>query len=122
MSIFTLLPANKVESLALMYVENLPSMRCKTYIPSALQVVVVCISCLKKRLLVHSASTEEADKVSTLILGSQVILVALEMLATRSSVTSLQGRQGLSETTQLFGWAILSKSCGIRLISTLVVV
>lgn len=59
----------------------------------------------------HRLSAAEADGVSRVILGLQVGLVALAMLVTRSSVASLQTKQGLPLGTQIAGWATLGKYC-----------
>lgn len=56
-------------------------------------------------------SAADADGVSRAILGLQVGLVALAMLVTRSSVASLQTKQGLPLGTQIAGWATLGKYC-----------
>lgn len=57
----------------------------------------------------HRLSAADADGVSRAILGLQVGLVALAMLVTRSSVASLQTKQGLPLGTQIAGWATLGK-------------
>lgn len=43
-------------------------------------------------------------------MGVQVGLVALAMVVTRSSVASLQAKQGLPLGTQVVGWVTLGKS------------
>lgn len=69
----------------------------------------------EKSLLVKTSPTKEglsssnADGISRTILGVQVGLVALAMVVTRSSVTSLQAKQGLPLGTQMAGWVTLSK-------------
>jgi hypothetical protein len=66
----------------------------------------------EKRLLAQTElSAADADGVSRAILGLQVGLVALAMLVTRSSVASLQTKQGLPLGTQIAGWATLGKYC-----------
>lgn len=55
-------------------------------------------------------ASSQADVLSRVILGVQVGLVALAMLVTRSSVASLQAKQGLPLGTQIVGWFTLSKS------------
>lgn len=71
----------------------------------------------EKRLLVQTVpskdalSIADADGVSRAILGLQVGLVALAILVTRSSVASLQTKQGLPLGTQIAGWATLGKYC-----------
>ncbi|KAF2455152.1 GPI ethanolamine phosphate transferas-like protein [Lineolata rhizophorae] len=50
------------------------------------------------------------DGVSRSIIGVQIGLVALAMLVTRSSVASLQAREGLPLGTQIVGWIVLVAS------------
>lgn len=75
----------------------------------------------EKSLLVQTApskdrlSAADADGVSRSILGLQVGLVALAMLVTRSSVASLQAKQGLPLGTQIVGWATLGRYCSCSL-------
>lgn len=54
-------------------------------------------------------ASEKADALSRTILGTQVGLVALAMLVTKSSVASLQAKEGLPLGTQVVGWVVLSK-------------
>ena len=54
-----------------------------------------------------SLATVAPDTLSRAILGAQVGLVALAMLVTRSSVTSLQAKKGLPLGTQIVGWFTL---------------
>lgn len=71
---------------------------------------------LEKSLLVQTAPSDaglgaaKTDNVSRAILGVQVGLVALAMLVTRSSVASLQAKQGLPLGTQMLGWVVLGES------------
>jgi GPI ethanolamine phosphate transferase 1 len=53
----------------------------------------------------------EQDKtlISRAVVGIQVGLVMLSILVTRSSVASLQAKQGLPLGTQLVGWLTMSK-------------
>ena len=46
---------------------------------------------------------------SRIILGAQVGLILLAMIVTRSSVTSLQAKQGLPMGNQIVGWLVLSR-------------
>jgi len=74
----------------------------------------------EKSLLVQTAPSKEAlsaakaDGLSRSILGVQVGLVGLAMLVTRSSVASLQAKQGLPLGTQLVGWVTLGKLLSIN--------
>lgn len=105
MSIFTLLPANKVEDANLIFLGGL-----------LILTLGVLYIAFEKSLIASAApsgsalSAPKADGLSRSILGVQVGLVALAMIVTRSSVTSLQAKQGLPLGTQLVGWATLGKS------------
>lgn len=48
------------------------------------------------------------DGLSGTLLGVQVGLIMLAMIVTRSSVASLQAKNGLPLGNQVLGWAILS--------------
>ncbi|KAK5708710.1 Glycosyl phosphatidyl inositol anchor synthesis [Elasticomyces elasticus] len=103
MSIFTLLPAIKTESTTMILIGGL----------LILAVGVMYIATEKSLLSSTSRSKSElgapkADGTSRMILGTQVGLVALAMLVTRSSVASLQAKQGLPLGTQLVGWFTLA--------------
>ncbi|KAI6824869.1 GPI ethanolamine phosphate transferase [Hortaea werneckii] len=105
MSIFTLLPANKVEDANLIFLGGL-----------LIFTLGVLYIAFEKSLIASAApsgsglSAPKADGLSRSILGVQVGLVALAMIVTRSSVTSLQAKQGLPLGTQLVGWATLVAS------------
>ncbi|BCR82768.1 GPI ethanolamine phosphate transferase 1 [Aspergillus chevalieri] len=105
MSVFTLLPANKLEDITLISVGGI-----------LILLVGFLYIAFEKRLLVQTLpskdglSAADADGVSRAILGLQVGLVALAMLVTRSSVASLQTKQGLPLGTQIAGWATLVAS------------
>ncbi|KAK4890428.1 Glycosyl phosphatidyl inositol anchor synthesis [Elasticomyces elasticus] len=103
MSIFTLLPAIKTESTTMILIGGM----------LILAVGVIYIATEKSLLLSTSRSKSElgapkADGTSRMILGTQVGLVALAMVVTRSSVASLQAKQGLPLGTQLVGWFTLA--------------
>lgn len=105
MSIFTLLPANKVENANLIILGGLITV-----------IVGLAYILLEKSLLVQTApgssslASNKPDGISRTIMGAQVGLVALAMLVTRSSVFSLQAKQGLPLGTQIVGWATLIAS------------
>ena len=105
MSIFTLLPANKVEDSSLIMLGG-----------ALILILGVLYIALEKSLLVQTAPDHEGlasarpDSISRMILGVQVGLVALAMLVTRSSVASLQAKQGLPLGTQVVGWITLIAS------------
>lgn len=48
-----------------------------------------------------------SNGVSRSIIGLQIGLIALAMLVTRSSVTSLQAKRGLPLGNQVMGWLVL---------------
>lgn len=57
------------------------------------------------------SKTKNARKeISRALIGIQVGLVALAVVVTRSSVLSLQAKQGLPRGNQIVGWLVLSKS------------
>ncbi|KAK5760840.1 Glycosyl phosphatidyl inositol anchor synthesis [Elasticomyces elasticus] len=101
MSIFTLLPAIKTESTTMILI-------------GGLLILAVGVIYIEKSLLSSTSRSKsglgapKADGTSRMILGIQVGLVALAMLVTRSSVASLQAKQGLPLGTQLVGWFTLA--------------
>ncbi|KAK0365303.1 Glycosyl phosphatidyl inositol anchor synthesis [Friedmanniomyces endolithicus] len=106
MGVFTLLPAIKVESATMILVGG-----------SLILAVGVLYIALEKTLLASTAlpgmdrnglGAMKADGISRGILGAQVGLIALAMLVTRSSVASLQAKQGLPLGTQMVGWLTLA--------------
>ena len=122
MSIFTLVPAIKVEDSNLILVGGM-----------LILVIGVLYIVLEQRLIVQAVANNKEfeaarpDGLSRSILGVQVRacrrpdcactadtpakvgLVALAILVTRSSVASLQAKQGLPLGTQLVGWATLGR-------------
>jgi phosphatidylinositol glycan class N len=105
MSVFTLLPANKVENSSVILLGGF-----------VILVVGLSYILLEKSVLVQTApdknglGSNKADGLSRMIMGVQVGLVALAMLVTRSSVFSLQAKQGLPLGTQVVGWITLVAS------------
>jgi phosphatidylinositol glycan class N len=105
MSIFTLLPANKVENANLILLGGLITV-----------VVGLAYILLEKSMLVQTSrsnsglASNKPDSISRAIMGVQVGLVTLAMVVTRSSVFSLQAKQGLPLGTQVVGWATLIAS------------
>lgn len=57
-----------------------------------------------------SRAKQSRKRISRTLLGIQVGLVALAVVVTRSSVLSLQAKQGLPRGNQVVGWLVLSKS------------
>ncbi|KAK4958616.1 Glycosyl phosphatidyl inositol anchor synthesis, partial [Elasticomyces elasticus] len=105
MSIFTLLPALKVEDARLISLGGL-----LMFLLGALYIV------FEKNMLVQARRVSDgldlfgSNGLSRLILGGQVGLVALAVLVTRSSVASLQAKRGLPLGTQTMGWTVLVTS------------
>ncbi|EON66176.1 GPI ethanolamine phosphate transferase 1 [Coniosporium apollinis CBS 100218] len=105
MSLFTLLPVVKVESINLILLGGL-----LMFAVGALYVL------FEKSIMVQSKSTKAAlasssfDRLSRTVLGVQTGLIALAMYVTRSSTASLQARLGLPLGTQVVGWTVLVAS------------
>lgn len=105
MSIFTLLPAMKVEDANLVLLGGF-----------LILTVGVLYILLEKSLLAQTAPSKDGlasnkvDGISRTIMGVQVGLVALSMLVTRTSVASLQAKQGLPLGAQVVGWITLVAS------------
>ncbi|KAF2019347.1 GPI ethanolamine phosphate transferase 1 [Aaosphaeria arxii CBS 175.79] len=105
MSIFTLLPANKVEDLNMILLGG-----------GLMFAVGGLYLIFEKSILVDAESSKDelsspaADGLSRIILGTQIGLVALAMIVTRSSVWYLNARQGLPLGTQSVGWITLIAS------------
>ncbi|OJD28675.1 gpi ethanolamine phosphate transferase 1 [Diplodia corticola] len=104
MSVFTLLDAVKVEDINLILIGG---------------VLMFTVGALylffEKSIIAQSTATkglasEKADGLSRTILGTQVGLIALAMLVTKSSVASLQAKEGLPLGTQVVGWVVLVAS------------
>jgi phosphatidylinositol glycan class N len=105
MSVFTLLPANKVENSSVILLGGF-----------IILVIGLAYILLEKSMLAQTApeksglGSNKADGLSRIIMGVQVGLVALAMFVTRSSVFSLQAKQGLPLGTQVVGWITLIAS------------
>ena len=105
MSVFTLLPANKVENSSVILLGGF-----------IILVIGLAYILLEKSVLAQTApeksglGSNKADGLSRIIMGVQVGLVALAMFVTRSSVFSLQAKQGLPLGTQVVGWITLIAS------------
>ena len=56
-------------------------------------------------------STTALDSLSKNILGAQIGLIVLAMVVTKSSVTSIQAKQGLPLGNQVVGWIVLGTQC-----------
>ncbi|KAK3113301.1 Glycosyl phosphatidyl inositol anchor synthesis [Teratosphaeriaceae sp. CCFEE 6253] len=105
MSAFTLLPAIKTESATTILIGG-----------TLILLLGVAYIALEKSLLLTVAPARQglrapkADGTSRAVFGAQVGLIALAMLVTRSSVASLQAKQGLPLGTQMVGWVTLVAS------------
>ncbi|KAF2152046.1 putative phosphatidylinositolglycan class N [Myriangium duriaei CBS 260.36] len=102
MSIFTLLPANKVESNTLISFGGV-----------LMLVLGIMYITFEKSILQHvkpddnGLGSDKPDSISRAILGVQVGLIGLAIMVTRSSVASLQAKAGLPLGTQVVGWIVL---------------
>ncbi|KAF2260733.1 PigN-domain-containing protein [Lojkania enalia] len=105
MSVFTLLPANKVEDLNLILLGG-----------SLMFAVGALYLFFEKSILVDAESSKDQcskpglDGLSRIILGTQVGLIALAMIVTRSSIWYIQARTGLPPGTKYVGWFTLVAS------------
>ncbi|KAK7542981.1 phosphoethanolamine transferase class N [Phyllosticta citricarpa] len=105
MSIFTFLDAIKVEDINLILLGG--------FLMLAVGVLYILF---EKSIIASSSATRKgltaptADGISRSILGVQVGLIALAMAVTKSSVDSLQAREGLPLGTQVVGWTVLIAS------------
>ena len=99
MSVFTLLPANKIENDNLILLGG-----------TLILTLGVLYIALEESLLKAVAPAHGSNGLSRAITGVQVGLVALAIFVTRSSVASLQAKQGLPRGTQLVGWSTLGQS------------
>lgn len=97
MSVFTLLPAIKVEDLN------------QILLGGALILLLGVLYIFYAETLSAQAKASRkpaAPELSKALLGVQLGLVALAMVVTRSSVASLQAKKGLPLGTQIVGWAV----------------
>lgn len=63
----------------------------------------------EKSILASSKASNTRDSLSQSILGAQIGLIMLAMFVTRSSIASLQAKQGLPLGNQVIGWLIIGK-------------
>lgn len=118
MSIFTLLPANKIEDLNLILFGGF-----LIFLIGVLYIV------FEKTLLASSAASSKekqeavadgrTDGLSRVLIGVQVGLVALAMAVTRQSVASIQASEGLPLGTQVVGWITLRKFGMFRVVQSI---
>lgn len=104
MSIFTLSPAMKTENVTLIMLGG------------ALMVVMGLLYLVfEEQILVDFSTALSKPKlgkqyITRALVGTQVGLIALAMVVTRSSALSLQAKQGLPRGNQIVGWLVLGKS------------
>jgi phosphatidylinositol glycan class N len=118
MSIFTLLPAVKVENSNLMLVQTSrsksilwhPNTSVHRSFGGALMVSVGVLYLVFEKSILSSPDLSTMDLLSKSILGAQVGLIMLAMFVTRSSIASLQAKRGLPLGNQVVGWLILGMS------------
>ncbi|KAF4982912.1 hypothetical protein FZEAL_1540 [Fusarium zealandicum] len=99
MSTFTLLSANKIESIPLVLVGG-----------GLMAVVGLAYLVLEDFILSDFSSFKSKAKrlhTSRTLLGTQVGLIVLAMIVTRSSALSLQAKLGLPRGNQAVGWVVL---------------
>jgi GPI ethanolamine phosphate transferase 1 len=102
LSTFTLLPAIKTESTAMVTGGGL-----LMFITGALYLVFETEITSKSR---SGANTSNANATSRILMGLQTGLIALTVIVTRSSIASLQAKQGLPLGNQVVGWLVLIAS------------
>ncbi|CAM1511114.1 Fc.00g086270.m01.CDS01 [Cosmosporella sp. VM-42] len=99
MSSFTLLPAMKVENIPLILAGG------------ALMTLVGLAYLAFEDLVLSDFSSPKAKRqgrhLGRTLVGSQIGLIVLSMLVTRSSAMSLQAKQGLPRGNQIVGWLVL---------------
>ena len=104
MSSFTLLSAIKVEDINMILFGGF-----LMFVVGALYLVYEKSILQQSTASTTGLASSSADGISRTILGVQVGLIALAMVVTKSSVTSLQAKQGLPLGTQIVGWIVLGK-------------
>ncbi|KAI9704869.1 MAG: Glycosyl phosphatidyl inositol anchor synthesis [Candelina mexicana] len=108
MSTFTMLPVVKVENSNTILVGG-----------ALMFGVGVLYLLFEKSILSYSIPSDQGlssaslDGFSRVVLGLQIGLIALAMIVTRSSIASLQAKQGLHLGNQVLGWIILVTSLTI---------
>jgi phosphatidylinositol glycan class N len=105
MSVFTTLPAIKVEDTGLIMLGG-----------TLMLLTGVLYLALEQSVLAPADSSQKglaapkSDQISRILTGVQTGLIALAMIVTRSSVTSLQAKAGLPLGAQVTGWVVLVSS------------
>jgi phosphatidylinositol glycan class N len=106
LSTFTLLPVIKVEN------ANTITMGGLLMLGSGV-VYLIFQKSITSRSRSQGAASAGFDYVSRSIMGAQVGIILLAILVTRSSIASLQAKQGLPLGNQVTGWLVLITSLGL---------
>ncbi|OQD73675.1 hypothetical protein PENDEC_c014G01316 [Penicillium decumbens] len=105
MSTFTLLPVVKIEDVTTITYGGL------------LMFLTGILYLLFEDAIIGHSSTKSAGNINThgsrVIMGMQVGMVLLALIVTRSSVNSLQAREGLPFGNQVVGWFVLTASLSL---------
>ncbi|OJD22799.1 GPI ethanolamine phosphate transferase 1 [Blastomyces percursus] len=100
MSIFTLLPANKVEDVTTITIGG-----------TLMVLTGLLYLIFEESITPHSETLSIAvSKGSRRIMGMQTGMILLAVVVTRSTITSLQAKEGLPLGNQVVGWSILVAS------------
>ncbi|KAL8732040.1 MAG: hypothetical protein Q9166_002992 [cf. Caloplaca sp. 2 TL-2023] len=114
MSGFTLLPVIKFENINVILVGGfLMASVGLLYLLFEISIISASSSARGKLAL------PQADGLSRNILGTQIGLIMLAMIVTRSSVTSLQAKRGLPLGNQVIGWLVLIASLTLPFLHSL---
>ncbi|KAF2795887.1 GPI ethanolamine phosphate transferas-like protein [Melanomma pulvis-pyrius CBS 109.77] len=105
MSVFTLLPANKVEDLSLILIGGGLMFTVGAFYLYFEKSIVA-----DAKLSKDKTSSTSVDGLSRIIMGTQVGLIALAMIVTKSSIWYIQAREGLPPGTKYVGWFTLVAS------------
>ncbi|KAI6087953.1 GPI ethanolamine phosphate transferase 1 [Hypoxylon rubiginosum] len=101
-SIFTLLPANKVENVTLILIGGL-----------LMAAVGILYLIFEDKLLADFSGSKKSNAlskdngISRTLIGVQIGLILLAMLVTYQSALSLQAKQGLPRGNQVVGWLVM---------------
>jgi phosphatidylinositol glycan class N len=110
MGIFTLLPANKVENIPLIMTGGF------AMLTIGMAYLYWATFSADEPLLSQWKGLNPLSMWESGLLGTQIGLVALAMIVTHSSATSLQAKQGLPRGNQIVGWIILGISLALPLL------
>ncbi|KKZ59321.1 GPI ethanolamine phosphate transferase 1 [[Emmonsia] crescens] len=103
MSIFTLLPANKVEDVTMITVGG-----------TLMVLTGLLYLIFEESITPHSKTLSIAvSRGSRRIMGMQIGMILLAIIVTRSSIMSLQAKEGLPLGNQAVGWSVLVASLAL---------